>query len=134
MGSVRWFSVPTIQMVQKLTGDDRFPVTNAVCQGRTVIPSDNTYLKQIVPMAEKNALVRHCILAVAASYVLDWYFNAEIEQRANYHFAKALALLNDELKNCDFHIPGNGETLVASIILFCHIEVSPLSQAPTQVH
>ncbi|KAI1194150.1 fungal-specific transcription factor domain-containing protein [Nemania serpens] len=96
--------------------------TNAVCQGRTVIPSDNTYLKQIVPMAEKNALVRHCILAVAASYVLDWYFNAEIEQRANYHFAKALALLNDELKNCDFHIPGNGETLVASIILFCHIE------------
>ncbi|KAJ8114274.1 hypothetical protein ONZ43_g4941 [Nemania bipapillata] len=95
---------------------------NAICQGRTVIPRDNTYLKQIAPMAEKNALVRHCILALAASYVLDWYFNPEIEQRANYHFAQALALLDDELKNSDFRIPGNGETVVASIILFCHIE------------
>ncbi len=85
--------------------------------------NDNTYLKQIAPMAEKSLLVKHTILTLASSYVLDWYFNEELEKRASWHYDRAVTLLGQELNNRANRITDKGEPLIAALILFCHNEV-----------
>lgn len=89
-----------------------------------MVPLDNTYLKQIMPMAQKSSLVRHAILALASSYVLDWYFNQQIEMRATHHYQQTVKLLGQELGDGENQEPDHGEPLIATLILLCHNEVS----------
>ncbi|KAK9772950.1 hypothetical protein SCAR479_10280 [Seiridium cardinale] len=106
----------------KLKTLDRKLFEFSICRGRTVVPNDNLYLKQITPMADKSSLVKHIILAVAASYVLDWYFDPAIKFQANWHYNRAVNLLEEELKNPANWHAGKGEPLIASLILFSHNE------------
>ncbi|KEY72242.1 hypothetical protein S7711_00241 [Stachybotrys chartarum IBT 7711] len=94
----------------------------SVCNGRTVVHSDNTYLKQIAPMAERSLLVKHTVLSLCSSYILDWYFDKTVEDRASWHHRQAVRLLGRELNNGANRAPGKGEPLIASLILLCHNE------------
>jgi hypothetical protein len=74
-------------------------------------------------MAERSVIVKHAILAVSSSYVLDYSFNEMPEARANSHFQEAVQLLGQGLRNPENRVPGKGDALIASLILFSHNEV-----------
>lgn len=99
-------------------------VTTAFCSSRTVIKNDNTYLKQITPMAQRSAAVRHAMLVVASSYVLDYRTYDELRVRANYHYQRAVTLVGEELRKPWNRTPGAGEALLAALILLYHTQVS----------
>lgn len=84
---------------------------------------ENTYLHQIMPIAEKSACVRHATLSLAASYVLDYKRNELLEKRANFHHKKAVLLLDKELKDRHNFLPGKEEALIAALIIITHTEV-----------
>lgn len=75
-------------------------------------------------MAERQPLVKHAILALASSYVLDYYRHNElVAPRANYHYRRAVQLLGEELKNADNMTTGKGDFVVAALNLLAHNEV-----------
>ena len=74
-------------------------------------------------MAEKKPVVKHAILTLAASYILDFNPSEGVRQRANYHYGKAVLLLGEELKDIENRVPGKGEALIASLIVLGHNEV-----------
>lgn len=98
-------------------------VQRGICDGRTLITDENTYLTQIMPIAEKSECVKHATLSLAASYVLDYRRNEKLEQRANYHHRQAVMLLDQELRDRRNFLPGKEEALIAALIILTHTEV-----------
>jgi hypothetical protein len=103
--------------------------TTAICKGRTVIPSDNTFLRQVTPIAEKSDLVRHAIISLAATYVLDFNRRPEILERAELHHSNGVALLSKCLRDKTSYFPGKAEHVLAALVLHCHNAVLALSIA-----
>ncbi|KAK0659141.1 fungal-specific transcription factor domain-containing protein [Cercophora samala] len=99
--------------------------TGAVCSGRTVVKGDNTYLNQIAPMADSSPAVKHAILSVALSYALDYTVSTKEEwkQLATHHYQEAVRHTTQELKNIRNLSPGNGDSLIACLILLGHTEI-----------
>ncbi len=77
-------------------------------------------------MAQKSPAVRHAMLVVAASYVLDYFPTDDMKYRANYHYQEAVRLLGKELAKARNRAPGKGEALVAALVLLYHTQVCPL--------
>lgn len=67
--------------------------------------------------------MKHAILALSASYVLDYRRNEILEMRANFHHMKAVMLLSEELKNKENYTPGKEAALISTLILLSHIEL-----------
>ena len=96
-----------------------------ICAGRTVIHTDNAYKTEIAPMVERSDLVRHALLALSTTYLLD--FNRadhEIKAKAEYHHKNAVDKLGEELSNMEIQSPGKEEAVCAAISLLVHNEVS----------
>ncbi|KAF2204245.1 hypothetical protein GQ43DRAFT_365052 [Delitschia confertaspora ATCC 74209] len=76
-------------------------------------------------MARTNNLVRHAILALSPTYMLDYMALPEIEERAKFHHGMAVELLTKELNNLEVYDPGSGrETpIVAALILLAHNQI-----------
>ena len=64
--------------------------TVALCTGRTLLPESNGFLNDIMPMASGNACVKHALLALASTYVLDYLPSKELEKRADMHHKRAV--------------------------------------------
>ncbi|KAG8531735.1 uncharacterized protein KY384_003367 [Bacidia gigantensis] len=95
-----------------------------ICAGRTVINTDNAYKTEIAPMVERSDLVRHALLALSTTYLLD--FNRAdhaIKAKAEYHHKNAVDKLGEELSNMDIQSPGKEEAVCAAISLLVHNEV-----------
>ncbi|KAK4171058.1 fungal-specific transcription factor domain-containing protein [Triangularia setosa] len=97
--------------------------TQAVCNGRTVVTNDNAYLNQIAPMADKCPAVRHAMLSVSLSYILDYTTKQGWRQLATHHYQQAVRHVSQELRSPKNYSPGNGDTLIASLILLGHTEI-----------
>ena len=75
-------------------------------------------------MADSNACVRHSVLALAATYVLDYTQEPQWRDKANYHYEKATRLLSEALKNRESHEVGKEDAVVASLIILTCDDVS----------
>ena len=96
----------------------------AICPGRTVIESDNSYKTEIAPMAERSQLVQHCILSLAATYMLDFARDDPLlKAKANYHQKSAVEMLGLELSRMEVQSPGKEEGVIAALLLLAHNEV-----------
>ena len=101
----------------------------AICSGRTVVPTDNMYMREIAPIAEKNDCVRHAILSFAASYILDFNRLRDLQERADLHHRTAVRLFGQEMKNLENMAPGQELPLLAAAIILAHNEVSRFALA-----
>ena len=98
--------------------------TVAFCTGRTLLPESNGFLNDIMPMASGNACVKHALLALASTYVLDYLPSKELEKRANMHHKRAVILLGQELNKEETYKPGSEDGVVGALVLLCHNDVS----------
>ena len=106
----------------------------AYCAGRTLLPKSNGYLCDIAPMAQKDECVKHALLAMAASYVLDYSPSDSLRARANNHYKKAANLLSGALKDSRSYTVGQEESVLATLVLFSHDDVWPLHFHAYMVH
>lgn len=109
----------------KLDGTDRklfdFYIV-AICSGRTVIPTSNLYLHQFAPMVATDECVKHSVLSLAASYVLDFERHEKLIARANLHQKRAIELIGRALNDDATYSPGKEDAVLASIALLQHNE------------
>jgi len=75
-------------------------------------------------MAVTNECVKHAILSLAATYVMDFERDDQIEARANFHHKRAVELLGRELKDRETYGVAKGDAIVAALMLLSHNEVS----------
>ena len=96
---------------------------NAFCPGRTLLPG-NYWSEQVAAIAVKHACARHALLAFAISYVLDYEPTEEMRKRANYHYHRAVKLLEDDLGREATYAVGQDDGVVAAMILILSNDVS----------
>lgn len=89
----------------------------AFCRGRTLLPKTNLWLRDVAPIAAKNDLVKHALLALSAGYWLHFNPNEEILARANNHYRRATKLLTDEINNPDSRKVGKDDAVVSAMLL-----------------
>ncbi|KAK4141811.1 uncharacterized protein C8A04DRAFT_30656 [Dichotomopilus funicola] len=93
---------------------------NAYCPGRMLLPG-NYWYHEVPAIAVKHACTRHALLALSASYVLDYEPTEEIRMRANRHYYTAVKLLEDALNSETTYAVGQDDGVVAAMILiFCN--------------
>jgi len=88
-----------------------------------VVPTDNTWLQQIVPIAQKSEFVKHAILSLSATYLLDYRRTPELMKRAHFHHLRAIWMFGNELKKLDNYIPEKEAAIVAAMMTFNHNEI-----------
>lgn len=71
----------------------------AFCSGRTLLAKSNGFYNDIAPMAVENPCVKHALLTLAATYVLDYLPSEELRARASHHYTRAATLLDEEINN-----------------------------------
>ncbi|KAL2756035.1 hypothetical protein ACRALDRAFT_2103886, partial [Sodiomyces alcalophilus JCM 7366] len=96
---------------------------SAWCAGRTILPSTNCWIQDIAQIADGNACVRHAMLALSSTYVLDYKPDEKIRQASNAHYERAVTLLSDALKDQRELRPGGSVGTVAAIALLDMLDV-----------
>ncbi|KAL8729382.1 MAG: hypothetical protein Q9166_004775 [cf. Caloplaca sp. 2 TL-2023] len=91
--------------------------TVAFCSGRTLLAESNGFLNNITPMAASNHCVKHALLALAATYVLDYLPSRELEKLANMHHKRAVILLSQALNDEKTYTPGGEDAVVGALAL-----------------
>ncbi|KAL8687405.1 MAG: hypothetical protein Q9218_006414 [Villophora microphyllina] len=91
--------------------------TVAFCSGRTLLPGSNGFLNDITPMAARNNCVKHALLALAATYVLDYLPSKELEKIANMHHKRAVITLGQALNDEKTYTPGGEDAVVGALAL-----------------
>lgn len=76
-------------------------------------------------MAQKDECVKHALLAMAASYVLDYSPSDSLRARANNHYKKAANLLSEALNDSKSYTVGQEDSVLAALVLFSHDDVGP---------
>jgi Fungal specific transcription factor domain len=99
------------------------PDIAAFCSGRTVIPSDNPVRNEIAPIAANNELVKHSLLALTASYFLDFQKGSVIAETARSHHSRAVMILDQELRSLEWGVPGKEEAITAGLLLIILNEI-----------
>ena len=61
---------------------------------------------------------------MAASYVLDYSPSDSLRARANDHYKKAANLLSEALRDSKSYTVGQEESVLATLVLFSHDDVS----------
>ena len=97
--------------------------TVAFCSGRTLLPESNGFLNNITPMAAGNACVKHALLALAATYVLDFVPSKELEKVANMHHKRAVILLSQALNDEKTYAPGAEDAVIGAMVLMSQNDV-----------
>lgn len=67
--------------------------------------------------------MKHAILALAATYILDYSGEENVKSQANFHWKRAIHLLNRELTATESCKPGKENAVVAAMALIGHNEV-----------
>ena len=100
-----------------------FSVVGPLCAGRTVVASDNTYKTEVAPMAAHSECVKHALLSLAATYLMDYSADAQLKARANLHHRHTIRLLGRDLQKLENYDIGQGDAVVAALMLLSHNEV-----------
>lgn len=91
--------------------------TVAWCAGRTLLPSSNSFLNEVTPMASTFPCIKHALLALASTYVLDYLPSQPLERKANVHYKRAVILLSQQLNQPDTFFPGREDAVLAALVL-----------------
>jgi hypothetical protein len=75
-------------------------------------------------MAEKSRCVMSALLALSATYILDFQPSEQLERVANWHHREAVRLLGEELNNQKTYQPGNEDAVIGTIVLLNQDDVS----------
>ena len=75
-------------------------------------------------MTEKSELVKHALLSLAASYVLDYTPAENLKSRANLHHRRTITLLNEELAKKETYQRGGEEVAVCALAILSQQDVS----------
>ena len=75
-------------------------------------------------MAEKDLCVRHALLALSGSYILDYKSDDKLRERVNRNYTQATTMITDALTKPETHEVGKGDNIVAAIILLIVDDVS----------
>lgn len=76
-------------------------------------------------MTDAHEGIRHCALALAAGYVLDYMPNNEkLQTRANAHYQRAIELLSHSLADPSIREVGKELETVGSLVLLISDDVS----------
>jgi len=67
--------------------------------------------------------VKHAILALAATYILDYSGEEKVKKSANLHWKRAVLQLDKELHDTERCKPGKENAVIAAMLLFGHNEV-----------
>lgn len=89
----------------------------AFCSGRTLLAKSNGFYNDIAPMAVEKPCVKHALLTLAATYVLDYLPSEELRARANHHYTRAATLLDEEINNPRNHEIGKEDGIVGALVL-----------------
>jgi hypothetical protein len=106
----------------------------AFCPGRTLLPASNPWLTGVTAIAQKSDCVKHALLSLTASYVLDYTPSENLMKRASYHHKKATLLLGLELNKPENYEPGKEEPLLIALSLLNHEDVSLSPRQSLQNH
>lgn len=84
-------------------------------------------------MAAKSECVKHALLSLAASYVLDYTPAENLRRRANLHHRRTITLLNEELAKKETYQRGGEEVAVCALSILSQQDVSlPTFCPPTR--
>lgn len=97
--------------------------TDAFCGGRTLLEQSNAFLVDYAPMIGQSSSVKYSILALAASYVLDYRWSDSLQERANSHYSKAVACLEQDMRNPASFAPFQEDSIVAGFVLLLSNDV-----------
>ena len=75
-------------------------------------------------MAESSECVKHALLSMAATYVLDYAPADELKVRANIHHKRAVKLLSIELAKMGTYKPGGEEVALCALSILNQEDVS----------
>lgn len=98
----------------------------AYCQGRTFLRKTNYWLSEVSAMAASEPGVKHGILALAGSYVLDYVQSQSLKQRTDEHYAKVSEFIGKAIPRLEHHAIENSDSLVAAISLLIADDVMNL--------
>jgi len=68
-------------------------------------------------MLAASECVKHALLAVASTYVLDYLPDDKLRIRANFHYRRAVELLGEALSDPVTYEVGKGDSAVGAIVL-----------------
>ncbi|OLN86272.1 hypothetical protein CCHL11_04070, partial [Colletotrichum chlorophyti] len=125
---VRLFSTPNFNWEKELQDDDRNLFV--FCD---VLDKSNCWIENVPRMAATESGVRHAILALSATYVLDYQPKKSIRRAALEHYKKAVIILDLALREARVNTPSEAEAdaLVSVITLLNMIDVvSPEQRRP----
>ncbi|KAK5659444.1 hypothetical protein OQA88_645 [Cercophora sp. LCS_1] len=89
---------------------------NAFCPGRTLLKR-NYWHEEIASIAVKDECVRHALLAFSTAYALDYQPGETLRRYANTHYAEAVRLLDQSLRNKDSYSAGKEDGVIAATIV-----------------
>lgn len=75
-------------------------------------------------MAESSECVKHALLSMAATYVLDYAPSDKLKANANVHHKQAVKLLNLELAKTETYNPGGEEVALCALSILNQEDVS----------
>ncbi|KAK0377738.1 hypothetical protein CLIM01_04893 [Colletotrichum limetticola] len=106
----------------------------AWCSGRSVLHKTNCWLVNIPRIMKDSSCVKHAMLALAGTYVLDYQPEESIRQVVNAHYKRAVLLLTMALRE-EARSPSPTEhesnSLIAAVTLLNMIDVvSPEQRRP----
>ena len=105
----------------------------AFCNGRTLLPKTNLYLREIAPIADKNECVRHALLALAAGYILDYKPIPKLQDRANKHYKEAVRLVDVAIRDRNCREVGKDDAVIAALVLLLSNDVSITAPLHTSI-
>jgi len=76
-------------------------------------------------MAESEPCVKHALLALSGSYVLDFSRSDKLRQLTNYHYATASKMISEGLARPQSHAVSNSNAIIAAVVL---MEVDDVSR------
>jgi hypothetical protein len=88
-----------------------------------VIDTSNLYLQQFAAMAATSECVKHAVLSLASSYVLDFEWSHKLLARANLHQKQCVNLIGRALNDLETYSPGNEDAVLAAIAILAHNDV-----------
>lgn len=68
-------------------------------------------------MAVENECVKHALLTLASTYVLDYLPSEKLRGRANHHYTKAVALLDEGINTAENHEIGKEDAIIGALVL-----------------
>ncbi|KAL8714149.1 MAG: hypothetical protein Q9220_001877 [cf. Caloplaca sp. 1 TL-2023] len=89
----------------------------AYCDGRTLLPKSNGWYNDVAPMAAESDCVKHAVLALAGTYLLDYLPSVGLQRDANYHYKRAVGLLREALENPQIQEVGKEDAVVSALAL-----------------